>query len=809
MLITTFTDHAAGTAEEHDLSLDGLKALIASTAAPVKDALPWLKLARFGTTRTAKGSLRHGANVRAITGIECDYDGKEVDIVDGAMALRRAGIRALVFSSPSYTPAAPKWRVLCPTSRELPPDMRADLVAKVNGVLGGILAKESFTLAQAYFYGWTPATIKPAAMVIPGEPVDLVPGLPAVYPPAGLVAAPVILPAQGTATEAEHVQHVLTAALDVFGRIGEPGLPADRHAALLSVSLALAPFILSGHLDREEAQDAARAACEASGRTPNDGEVESVFAGALSRANPWRPPSGGAEFMDDLALGFEKHTVRIEPGNLTEQVDAAERALIGAAAGIYQRGGLLVRLVRREDGTLRQQEVDEAHLHELVSRVTKWVRFDVRAGADVDAKAPRDIARTYLARGAAEWRVPELAGVVRTATLRSDGSVLTAPGYDPATCLFLAVADCPAGVPENPTREDAEEAARVLDGLLSEFPFVAEADKAVAVAAVLTAIIRRSLPTAPLFAFTAPTPGTGKSLLVDLVSLIATGRDARAFTWSDDEAENRKQLDAALLEGTPAINLDNVRAALGGDRLNQVLTQTAATVRVLGQSKNIEVPCGAFFTANGNNLVIEADLTRRTMLCRMDARVERPELRAFKVADPKGEVEADRARYVTAALTMLRAHHVAGRPCHLKPIGSFSAWSGWVRAAVVWLGYADPVASQEAVREVDPRSAELAAVLGQWNEWIGDRAVTSSELIDTAAPRAEFREALLAVAGQAGAINTKRLGMWIKANSDRITAGRSIVAGGKNRTGSALWTLAGGRRAVEVREFPRAATLLD
>lgn len=123
------------------------------------------------------------------------------------------------------------------------------------------------------------------------------------------------------------------------------------------------------------------------------------------------------------------------------------------------------------------------------------------------------------------------------------------------------------------------------------------------------------------------------------------------------------------------------------------------------------VAVAAILTANGNSVAIAADLTRRTMLCSLDAKMERPEQRRFK-ADPLAMVRADRAKYVSAALTILRAYHVVGRPEMCDPLGSFDAWSGWVRGAVVWLEYADPVDSQAAVRVIDPRGAELAAVPG-------------------------------------------------------------------------------------------------
>lgn len=514
---------------------------------------------------------------------------------------------------------------------------------------------------------------------------------------------------------------------------------------------------------------------------------------------------------DAAAPDAKRVQIKADPGSLTAQIDQTEAALIRAELGLYQRGGALFRLGWTDAGdteAMRVVPVDERGLYELVDGVTEWFRYDARAHKYLPTPPPREVVAGYLARAGLGWRVPRLTAVIEATTLRADGSILAQPGHDAATGLYLAPGECHA-FPGLASKRAADRAADDLAELLEGFPFVGDADLSVALAAILTAAIRRALPTAPLFAFTAPAPGTGKSLLADIVAAIATGQPAKSLTWTGDPAEDRKALDAALLEGAPIVSLDNVTAALGGDRLNQMLTQGAATVRVLGQSKNVEVACDSLVLANGNNLAIAADLTRRTMLCRLDARVERPELRQFRT-NPLDMIRRDRGRYLSAALTILAAYDAAGRPGKPKPLGSFEAWSDWVRGAVMWPGFADPLATQEAAREVDPRGAELAAVLGQWNEHVGHRHVTAAEVIAAAVQAGEFREALLSVAGRGGAINSHRLGNWLHAHKGRLVGAVRLEHAGKTRTGAALWTLSGGRSATAVvgfdgREFLEAA----
>lgn len=118
-----------------------------------KDLCPWVKLATFGNLRSGKNSLRNNANVMTITGVEGDYDLEQIQPEHAIEMLERAQVRAIVYTSPSHTSERPRWRVLAPLSKEHSPSTRSALLARINGVLGGILAGESFTLSQSYYFG--------------------------------------------------------------------------------------------------------------------------------------------------------------------------------------------------------------------------------------------------------------------------------------------------------------------------------------------------------------------------------------------------------------------------------------------------------------------------------------------------------------------------------------------------------------------------------------------------------------------------------------------------------------------------------
>jgi putative DNA primase/helicase len=172
--VSIFPDLSGSNMRSERFNLAELGEKVLTTKADDKYSLPLIKLASFGDRRTENNSLRHNANITSISGIEGDYDAKEVSFEEAVRLMREARLNALLYTSPSYTVAEPKWRVILPTSRELLPPERAKLAARVNGVLGGILAGESFTLSQGFFCGSVNGSQAPLIeIILDGDFIDL------------------------------------------------------------------------------------------------------------------------------------------------------------------------------------------------------------------------------------------------------------------------------------------------------------------------------------------------------------------------------------------------------------------------------------------------------------------------------------------------------------------------------------------------------------------------------------------------------------------------------------------------------------
>ena len=488
--------------------------------------------------------------------------------------------------------------------------------------------------------------------------------------------------------------------------------------------------------------------------------------------------------------------VRIHVGELPEATDAIEAALITHHAPIYQRGDYLCRVALMEEAVVRGGKKRPQHLtailplepEHLLDRINRLIHFERWSDKKADyarCHAPRAAVAALLAR-VGEWQFPVLSGVVNAPTLRPDGSLLDQPGYDPATGLLFEAhhVQFPA-IPEHPSRSQAEAALNfITQEVISGFPFAEPSDRAAALSALLSALIRPALRTAPLHTFDAPHPGSGKSLLADVVALVATGNTAKVMTFTSDPEEMRKRILSILLQGAAVVNLDNLEEPLQGAALCSVLTQATYTERFLQHSRMVTVPTCCTWLATGNNLQVRGDVTRRCIPCRLDAQCEHPEEREF-ARDLYDWIPEHRPELVAAGLTVLRAYIAAGKPKpSFKTLGGFEDWSNTVRAALVWLGEADPNTGRAEFEEADPAHLQLRALLLAWYATFKSAGATSKEAVaraqetqlDDEGQEIRPAQALWEVLNddfrdRQGVISTRVLGEFLKKFSRRVEVG--------------------------------------
>ena len=354
------------------------------------------------------------------------------------------------------------------------------------------------------------------------------------------------------------------------------------------------------------------------------------------------------------------------------------------------------------------------------------------------------------------------------------------------------------GIPEEPDALDVEKAVKTLWRPFADFPFDGPVSRGVILAALLTACVRPLLPTAPGVCFTAPTAGSGKSLLATCLSKIA-GETPAMLPNAGDPEEIRKRLLALLRQNQRVMILDNVVGTLDSAAVCAKLTAEVSSDRVLGVSETIAVPTRSLLLITGNNVALKGDLCRRVLTSRINPQMETPWKRRFDL-DPAEYCGTHRLSMVAAALTVLRAG-IQNGPTMPDRTASFELWSDTVRrggclvSEYGFLDVADPVDSIDTAYAQDPETQKLSALFAAWWELYVDKPVKVSTLIkhgewmtgsELANP--ELNAALYEIAGEGHSIDSRRLGRWIERNRERIVDAKRMLFIGKSK-GVCKWQL--------------------
>jgi len=505
---------------------------------------------------------------------------------------------------------------------------------------------------------------------------------------------------------------------------------------------------------------------------------------------------GGATMGQAEALRLPEIYISMR---IVETIDQAERAML-AAGGVYVRGRHLAQVVRdysapswlqMPKGLPLIDTLGDARIRELMSAAAVWRKYDGRSKDYKEALPPEWAAKTLRERG--EWRFPVLEGISDMPVLRPDGTIHDVPGYDERSRTIYDPGDrvWPA-IKHEPTHQDAVTALAELCEPFCDFPFIESWDRSAAIAFLLSIVGRSAIAgPVPMFKSGSNTPGAGKGLIVDTVSIIATGRESSKMPPTHNDEETRKRLLPIAIAAPPVLTFDNVEGVFGSETLAMVLTTGTFTDRVLKESKNVEVPFRTVLAVTGNNIQLQGDLGRRIIPIDIDAKMEHPEDRTdYRHPHLKAYVAAERPRLVAAALTLLRAYVVAGMPAHGLPVkGSFEAWDRLVRGAILWAGGADPVRGVERLREAGDIDLErLRALISAWR-CIPEREATAVELLERAKMSSDLRAAIDAYAAKGQPMDTTRLSLKLGQLCCRPCDGFRIQRGGTAHGGARKWVL--------------------
>lgn len=384
---------------------------------------------------------------------------------------------------------------------------------------------------------------------------------------------------------------------------------------------------------------------------------------------------------------------------------------------IYSRFGAPVVL---DPITKRLVELSPDCFRTFVSRFARIIKTDFKQDPprEVEVSLSREHCRAVLVSQNFNAQLPPIRGLVTVAMpYRGQDDrirLLRASeieSYDPEAQLLML----PSFALDEMTLEESK---TVLDELLQEFPFEdPEHDKAVQVAAMLSMFCLGLLSgkaQVPVFIYSANSQRSGKSLLAKVAIIPALG-SAAVRTLSGDDEEIRKALDAAVLDGSRYLFLDNLKRKISSSALEAFTTGAAWAGRKLGMGTGFEADKQMVLFITANDAKVSTDMSGRALFVQLWIPEGDPQSRRFGRVIDDGYLSRDdvRQRILSALWGLVRHWDAAGRPRPEKPLLGFEEWSRVIGGIVSAAGYGDPLKRPEMAGVGDDDTADIVSLLRQ------------------------------------------------------------------------------------------------
>jgi phage/plasmid primase-like uncharacterized protein len=408
---------------------------------------------------------------------------------------------------------------------------------------------------------------------------------------------------------------------------------------------------------------------------------------------------------------------------------------------IFRHGGLAARIEKDDCDYPIIREVTLDRMRYTLARVASWYKKGKQPrSTELPANPPIDVVRDVLATP--DLPLPVISHIVEAPSFASDGTLETEPGYHSRSqSYYFAPPDFVISpLQEEPSNADVKKGIELITAeLLGDFPFTSEAEKAHAVGLLLLPFVRNLIVgQTPLHLIEKPSPGTGASLLTDVLSYVATGHAAPVMTEARDEEEWRKRITAKLRSGPSVILIDNISRRLDSAALSAAIMAVVWTDRILGHSEDVRIPVRCAWIATGNNPTVSSEIARRSIRIRLDAKRDRPwdrDAKKFRHPDLRGWVDEHRGQLVWSALTLVRAWIAAGSPSpKASPVlGGFEDWSRVIGGILEFSGITGFLKNASELYEASDAEAKIWRVfVAAWWERFAGKSIGVSELFGVA-----------------------------------------------------------------------------
>ncbi len=365
---------------------------------------------------------------------------------------------------------------------------------------------------------------------------------------------------------------------------------------------------------------------------------------------------------------------------------------------------------------------------DLVSKNTQW--FKKFHGKFIKDRPDRAIVADFVSGYSDRWSTLRPFRMFTSfQTIRDDGSLITEPGYDRKSGLYLMGPPEGVKIPAKIGKKQIADALATLFLPFKHYRFDDEAQsKSGVLAAIFTVGLRHLFPNVPMFAFTAAKAAAGKTKAVQAISNMWFGKNPANVRYTAEEEELSKILGSCAISGDRMVLFDNVREGLPvrDPVLAGVLTSPEYDFRILGTNNRVKMSPVATFFMTGIKLEFSEEIQRRVLQIKI-----LPHKIPDGVPTPEAIARLKRADLISAALTIIRGFYQAKCPkTNQTALASFEEW-GMIRDLITWLdeGIPDPAGSiSEDITENEEVIAKKEVVLGLHKMGLLTKITSADEL---------------------------------------------------------------------------------
>lgn len=372
-------------------------------------------------------------------------------------------------------------------------------------------------------------------------------------------------------------------------------------------------------------------------------EIEAAHSEDVAQER--RSRKSGDRPVVNVAQGYED-IVRNCAKNLEDaQKDDADPAKFARTPTLFKNSRGVVRMT---DGRIEELRLQRA----------PW-RAAIEDGMDFENLANKSVCADKelierISGSQHKLTLPELRRIVHLPVFAPDGALQTESGYVSELNVYLSLKEQFRALPEVLSKADVDEALALLGEVLRDIPFSdsfgepdtepqysseidadgwprpndarGQSSRTNLIALLLQPIVRGMIAgPCPAYHLDKPAPGTGASLITQVLSTIISGEVAPTRSAITDVDELRKQLTTALRGGRDTLIWDNINAHLDSGDLASALTAGEWNDRQLGTNVDISVRITQTFIFAGNGLSMSEELRDRMVPIYIDANVEKPD----------------------------------------------------------------------------------------------------------------------------------------------------------------------------------------